>query len=77
MRGWIWVASFGQSKTDFFTFKPDNMAKPTLNQFTDLRERFKQKREAKKPFEARGSLAQSDKPKRAPKPAHDDRFFNV
>lgn len=53
------------------------MAKPTLNQFTDLRERFKQKREAKKPFEARGSLAQSDKPKRAPKPAHDDRFFNV
>lgn len=44
------------------------MAKPTLNQFTDLRERFKQKREAKKPFEARGSLANKGR-KKEPKPA--------
>ena len=57
--------------------------KTTLNQFTDLRERFKQKREAKKPFEARGSIAQSEKPKKEPKPAkvrgmYDERgFFNA
>lgn len=48
-----------------------------LNQFDELRERFAAKRAAKKPFEARGSLAQGDKPKKLPKPAHDDRFFNV
>ena len=45
------------------------MAKPTFNQFSDLKERFAAKRAAKKPFEARGSLAQSDKPKKPPRPA--------
>lgn len=44
------------------------MGKPKLNQFDDLRERFKQKRAAKKPFEARGSLANQGK-KKPPKPA--------
>lgn len=53
------------------------MSKVKLNQFDELRERFAAKRAAKKPFEARGSLARGDKPKKAPKPAHDDRFFNV
>ena len=47
-----------------------------LNQFDDLRERFKAKRAAKKPFEARGSLANEGR-RKEPKPAHDDRFFNV
>jgi len=45
------------------------MKKVKLNQFDELRERFAAKRAAKKPFEARGSLAQGDKPKKAPKPA--------
>ncbi len=44
------------------------MAKPTLNHFDDLRERFKAKREAKKPFEARGSLANEGR-RKEPKPA--------
>lgn len=44
------------------------MAKPKLNQFTDLRERFQAKRAAKKPFEARGSLANEGR-RKEPKPA--------
>ena len=42
--------------------------KPKLNQFDDLRERFQAKREAKKPFEARGSLANEGR-RKEPKPA--------
>jgi hypothetical protein len=42
--------------------------KPKLNQFTELRERFQAKRAAKKPFEARGGLANEGR-RKEPKPA--------
>ena len=44
------------------------MAKPTLNQFDKLRAALEAKRAAKKPFEARGSLANKGR-KAAAKPA--------
>jgi len=44
------------------------MSTVKLNQYDELKRRIKEKREAKKPFEARGSLAQTGKPKREPKP---------
>ncbi len=40
--------------------------KPKLNQFDELRERFKAKREAKKPFQSAGPEAMNENRKRKP-----------
>lgn len=40
--------------------------KPKLNQFDDLRERFKAKREARKPFQSAGPEAMNENRKRKP-----------
>ena len=40
--------------------------KPKLNQFDELRERFKAKREAKKPFQSAGPEAMNESRRRKP-----------
>ena len=55
--------------------------KPKLNQFDDLRERFKAKRDARKPFQAVGAETINAGRKRAPakpkcKTMYENGFFN-
>jgi len=55
--------------------------KPKLNQFEELRERFKVKREAKKPFQSAGPEAMNEGRKRTPpkpkcKTMYENGFFN-